>query len=402
MLDLSEIKAIDNHCHPPLHLPPPRTAAELARFFTEATDTETIERHIPHSLFFRRAIVDLSDLLESFASVSGVTKTASLPLDASSALAVEEMLARRAAYSAGEWFKLMVEKANLSALLVDTGYPRRGGWTVEEAQASLNTLPEPVSVHTILRLERLIEDLIVTSANFSQLEEHFRQSLREARSQGVVGLKSIIAYRTGLAVQFEANAVGEAQAGFNRLKSQVAATGQPVRVADKALLDYLLGVALEEAAKVELPVQFHCGFGDRDADLILSNPALLRPVLEEPRWQKAPVVLLHCYPYVREAAYLASVYPQVYMDLSLASPLVFYGGGRALEEALGLAPTTKLLYGSDAWGVPDIIYLGSLHTRHRLGQLLEEWIGRSWITEREAREIADNFFVANARRLYQL
>jgi hypothetical protein len=391
MLDLSEISAIDNHCHLPLKLPPPRTAAELARFFTEATDPETLANHTPHSLFFRRAITDLIGLLN-------VTD----PLPDGPAGKVEEVLARRATYSGEEWFKLVVEKANLRAILFDTGYPRTGSWTVEEAQATLQHLSRPVTAHTILRLERVVEDLVSSSATYSQLEEQFRVTLRQARSKGVVGLKSIIAYRTGLAVELNSGLAEEVQAGFRQLKNEADRTAAPVRVADKALLDHLLTVALEEAAREELPVQFHCGFGDRDADPILSNPALLRPVLEEARFQKAPVVLLHCYPYVQEAAYLASVYPQVYLDLSLASPLVFYGGGAALEDALGLAPTTKILYGSDAWGVPDIIYLGSLHTRQRLGHLLEDWIKRGWLGEQEARQVAEDLLANNARRLYRL
>ena len=32
-------------------------------------------------------------------------------------------------------------------------------------------------------------------------------------------------------------------------------------------------------------------------------------------------MLLHCYPFVGQAAYLAGTYPQVWMDLSLALPL---------------------------------------------------------------------------------
>ncbi len=58
MLDLSGIAAVDNHCHLPLEEPPPRFAANLARYFTEAHDHEVLANHTPHSLFFRRAIRD--------------------------------------------------------------------------------------------------------------------------------------------------------------------------------------------------------------------------------------------------------------------------------------------------------------------------------------------------------
>ena len=43
--------------------------------------------------------------------------------------------------------------------------------------------------------------------------------------------------------------------------------------------------------------------------------------MEDRRLRQVPLVLLHAsYPYTREAGYLASVYPHVYVDLGLAVP----------------------------------------------------------------------------------
>jgi predicted TIM-barrel fold metal-dependent hydrolase len=53
-------------------------------------------------------------------------------------------------------------------------------------------------------------------------------------------------------------------------------------------------------------------FGDKDLQLELANPLHLRAVLEHPNYTQCRVVLLHgSYPFMREASYLASVYPQV-------------------------------------------------------------------------------------------
>jgi predicted TIM-barrel fold metal-dependent hydrolase len=51
------------------------------------------------------------------------------------------------------------------------------------------------------------------------------------------------------------------------------------------------------------------------------------------------------YPYFREAAFLAAVWPQVHLDLSLALPLLGAGAVAPLIEILALAPASKLLYG---------------------------------------------------------
>lgn len=53
-------------------------------------------------------------------------------------------------------------------------------------------------------------------------------------------------------------------------------------------------------------------YGDKDLDLRLANPLHLRTLLEDKRFSRCRVVLLHAsYPFSREASYLASVYHQV-------------------------------------------------------------------------------------------
>ena len=115
MLDISDIAAVDNHCHLPLDEPPPRLqAAGLARFFTEASIPEVLENQTPHSLFFRRAVRDLAAVL-GFSD--GEIE------DGEGNLQTEAILAKRAEYAADDWFRLMLEKANLDALFRGYGLP---------------------------------------------------------------------------------------------------------------------------------------------------------------------------------------------------------------------------------------------------------------------------------------
>jgi predicted TIM-barrel fold metal-dependent hydrolase len=172
----------------------------------------------------------------------------------------------------------------------------------------------------------------------------------------------------------------------------------PGRLTSKPLLDYLLGVAADWCATHGLPLHLHTGFGDRDVDLRLANPLHLRPLLESGRLGGSPLVLLHAsYPYTREAAYLASVYPNLYVDLSLVSPLL---AGPALthvfQDLLGLAPVTRLLYGSDAWGIPDWLWLAARATRRALGDAL------SWLPPAEAEWAARRILHDNAAELYRV
>ena len=116
-----------------------------------------------------------------------------------------------------------------------------------------------------------------------------------------------------------------------------------------------------------LPVQVHCGFGDWDLHLWRADPGYLKPLLE--RFGETTFVLLHCYPFVREAGWLAHVYGNVYFDLSLTIPHVARPV-EALQEALELAPLSKLLYASDAARTPELYLLAATWWRDALASRL--------------------------------
>ena len=175
-----------------------------------------------------------------------------------------------------------------------------------------------------------------------------------------------------------------------------------MRLTEKALIDYLLVHALRVASRREIPVQFHTGFGDPDLDLRLANPLHLRPLLEEKQWNRAPIVVLHAgYPFVKEAGYLASVYPQVHLDFGLAIPFLSTAGMRqTVQQLLELAPYTKVMFSTDAHAIPELYYLGAKWGRESLAQVLENAIQSSDLTPQEAKYAGERILLENARELY--
>lgn len=153
-----------------------------------------------------------------------------------------------------------------------------------------------------------------------------------------------------------------------------------------------------------MPIQFHTGFGEPDLDLRQSNPLHLRLLLEDNSFRNASIVLLHTsYPYTREAGYLASIYPNVYLDFGLAIPYLSVSGMRnTVRQLIELAPITKLMYSSDAYLIPDSYYLGAKWGRKILGQVLDESIEDGDLTIKEAKEIAIAILRGNAAQLYKL
>ena len=371
-MDLTPIPILDHHCHPIRRFSAPLAAEEFCRFFSESTDP-AMPPHIRRTVFYLRMIRDLARTLGC-------------------ADDEQALLELRAATPPEVYAQRLFEAGNFRALLVDTGYGGPDSYDVAAMSALAGCPAAP-----ILRLETLMEQLIATSASFAQVEDALRAELRAARARGIVAFKSITAYRGGLHVA--PRTFDEAAASFPALKVIAQRDGR-VRLADRAVLDYLLRAALEEAAALALPVQFHVAFGDDDADLRTANPLHLRPLLQDPALRDVPFVLLHCYPYVREAGYLASLYAHVYIDVSLTVPLTAHGCAAAFSEALELAPISKLLFATDAHSVPELFFAGALHGRRALAQTLERLVAEDILSAAQADAAAEDIMWRNAAQLY--
>lgn len=373
-MDLSAIAILDHHCHTIGRPGAPLRGDSFRRCFAETTDPR-MAAHIRHTVFYMRMLRDV-------ARVFGCAPSEDALLDLRAQMPPEQYVRR------------LFDTGNFRALLVDTGFGGAGGYATPELSALIERPVAP-----ILRLETRMEQLIVASASLAQAEEALRAEVRAARSQGIVGLKSIAAYRGGLHVA--PRSAAEASAAFMGLK-EIARRDGRVRLSDRAVLDYLLRAALAEAAAQELPVQFHVAFGDDDADLRTANPLQLRALLTDPAFRRVPFVLLHCYPYVREAGYLAALYAHVFIDVSLAVPLTAHGCAAAFAEALELAPVSKLMFATDAHSLPELFFTGALHGRHGLAQTLERLIHDDILSAAQAEDAAEAILWRNAAGLYQI
>jgi predicted TIM-barrel fold metal-dependent hydrolase len=219
----------------------------------------------------------------------------------------------------------------------------------------------------------------------------------------VAGVKSIAAYRVGLALDARRPRDAEVTAAAGRwLADEAGGTGRtggmPPRLADETLHRFFIWCG----AELGLPIQFHVGYGDRDIDLHRCNPLLLTELLRALEPTGAPVLLLHNYPYHREAGYLAQVFPNVYADLGLATHNVGARAPEVLAEALELVPLRKFLFSSDAFGLPELYYLGALLFRRALSRFLQARLDADDISYADAERITRLIGGENAARAYAL
>lgn len=376
-VDLRDVSVVDNHCHGLYHSQDFEDLVSWRRAFTESADPGMPREHVASTAFYRRMIRAISEFLVCEPDE-------------------EAVLAARADIEDRKHAATLLRTANIEALVVDTGYPP------PEEVLSTSDLGELAGcrIGSMPRLEILMETLLNEQASLEETKEALRAELDDVRGRGYVALKSIAAYRTGLDIAEWPEE--EAEVAFGEYKA-ASSDGRP-RLAHKPLLDTLLHVAFEEAARQEVPVQFHVGYGDADTDLRLGNPLHLGPVLQKPEYRSMPVVLLHeCYPYTREGAYLAAVYENAYLDLSYGIPLLGYGEMLAFTRAaFGVAPASKLLYSSDGIGVPELHWISAFDGRRVIGEALGEMVDTGELTLSEAETVGEGVLRSNATRLYQL
>jgi len=376
LLELWEdVRAVDHHCHPLRRWPFRLTALELRSAFTEAIDPAIAEHHVIHSAAYQGALHRIAAELRCDPSESAI-------------------LGRRNAADPASYARQLLGRTATEVMLVDRGFASDDAFTVDEQQQATG-IPQL----EIIRLETLAENLVKTASDPREWFANIRAALRADVARGAVGVKTICAYRASLKLEpVDTDALGVA---FSSLRSHNE-RDEPLRMTGNAICHALVFEAAQECQALDVPLQVHCGFGDPDEDLAEASPLGLRPLLIDSNYRGLRIALLHCYPYHREAAYLCSVFPGVYMDLSLSIPFAALEGGRAMREALGLCPTSKLLYASDATRYPEVYLVAATLHREALADALGELVERRVMSRSAAVEAGRQVLGGNARRLYPL
>jgi uncharacterized protein len=303
-------------------------------------------------------------------------------------------VARRSELGPAEVTKRFLTLAGLSALCVDTGFTPEPLTSPAELGAQAGA-----TAHEIVRLERVAEDVAAAGVTAAAFADAVRSALA-VRTASAVGVKSIAAYRTGLDLNPERPSDAEVRDAAGRWlgSGPGSGPGRPPRLADATLQRFLIWCGVD----LGRPVQVHVGYGDSDVDLHRGNPLLLTPLLRAIQPTGVPVMLLHNYPYHREAGYLAQVFPHVYLDAGLATHNLGTRAPALLAEALELAPFGKFLYSSDAFGLPELHYLGAALFRSALSSFLRTGLDEDLYDERTVVRLARMLGAENARRAYRL
>lgn len=283
----------------------------------------------------------------------------------------------------------LLEDERVVAVLSDEGFPQPP-ISAEDFSATIGS-----KVYRVARLEPWILDH--RGGTFDELVQGVEHEAQKAADDpNCVAYKSIIAYRTGLDV-------GEpsAQAAGQAFDDWRAADWVESREHSKLVRDFCLQRALAVAKANDRPFHIHCGAGDPDIDLQHAGPANLWPLLVSHTDQA--VVLIHSgFPWIADAAYIASVLPHVYLEISELVPWGWSMVEPALELMLGTAPAAKVLHGSDEAGEPEMFWVAAKLVRACLERVLGGFVERDYVTEQQAGSFGHMVLGGNSRRLHGL
>jgi uncharacterized protein len=302
-----------------------------------------------------------------------------------------EYISRRLELGSAEVTRRMLTAARVDAWLVDTGYQS----DAVTSPAELGQL-SGTKAYQITRLESIAEQIARSGAPTGRFADEFTAGVRQAATDSV-GFKSIAAYRCGLRLDPARPQAAELEAAASRWLSRLD-SGEAARVTDEVLIRHGIWAALDTG----LPVQLHTGYGDADSRLHDADPALLHDFLAASQHTGTPVMLLHCYPYHRHAGAMAALFPHVYMDVGEALNHVGARSAAVLAEALELTPFHKMLYSSDAFGLPELHYLGAAGFRRDMDRVTTGFLADGAWSPVDAARVTEMIGAGNAERVYRL
>ena len=379
-IDISSLPLIDNHAHPF-----PSGRAEHTPYERNFTLSRMPLRHesIQNTLIFQMLSLRLRRFL-------GLQENCSIEvLDAERRNRLKE---DRKGYINALW-----KDAGYRGMIADIGSPVTKVLLTKDELAEFDRDMEGFFCQKVNRLEWVAEDVIESGTHsFEEFTRLYKEGVKKRVSdQGLIGLKSIIAYKTGL----EVKVLSEAKF---REQYYLYLSDPKNREYEKSFRDYCFCKGCEVAAELDIPLQIHTALGD-SPDLILHrcNPALLVDAIQA--YPDTKFVLIHAgYPYCEELGFMMCSYENVYGDVSSMVPYASIAGATKIRSIMELAPLNKLMFGTDAGSCPEQFWYGAILFRKYFTDILQELVDKDYVSASFAMETAENVMYKNILRLYKL
>ena len=255
------------------------------------------------------------------------------------------------------WYRSAMERLNISALVrpVHPEYFWREASKADEERSFTRPILriDPLLElwqETCTRRDALAEMTGVYPADAASWRDFITALFDRAAALGNVGIKQLQAYTRSLDF-------------VPRAETEVVFSGALDSTQRRIFQDWVVHECCKQAHVRHWPHQVHVGTHNLEASSPLPLAALAR------RYPDMKVVLLHCWPFLEESAFLVKTLPNVYLDACWQVILNPAFLTQSLETWLGYLPASRMMFSQDATSV-EMAAGSAIMTRRRLGEAL--------------------------------
>jgi predicted TIM-barrel fold metal-dependent hydrolase len=287
------------------------------------------------------------------------------------------------------WYRRAMAKAHFTELIRPVHpefYARKQSAETAEQELSFT--------HTILRIDPLLELWKAQSPRRDALADLTGVEPRDASTW-----RSFITRLFDLAAEHRTTGIKQLQAytrtlAFTpRADAEVKWAGNLAEEEVLVFQDWVMHECCKQAHERNWPHQVHVG----THNLGPSNPLPLEALAR--RYPQMKLVMLHCWPYLREAGYIAKYTSNGYIDtcwVPVLNPQYFQ---EALAGWLNFVPGHKIMCAHDSTSI-EMAVGSSLFTRELLAAALSRYAAPLAKENRNLEQIANNLLNNNAVALY--
>ena len=287
------------------------------------------------------------------------------------------------------WYQSAMNKANFSELIRPV-HPEFYFRTPNKSAADV----ERSFTHTVMRIDPLLDLWTVNCPRRDALAEATRIEPKDPKSwrtfierlfdiaekNGAIGIKQLQAYSRNL--EFKPRADSDVLWSCELKPNEII-----------IFQDWVVNECCKQANERGWPHQVHVG----THNLPDSSPLPLEGLAR--RYPSMKLVMLHCWPYLSEAGWIAKHVPNAFIDtcwMPVLNPTFFR---QAVEEWLTYVPTHKIMCAHDSTSV-EMAVGSSLFTREMLSQALAEHVGTYMIEAPHLGRLAADMLNNNAVSVY--
>jgi hypothetical protein len=254
-----------------------------------------------------------------------------------------------------------------------------------------------IHVKDRVALQRIEHENQRSIYNVKDLVETLKSTIEKYKKEGLIAIKTGLAYERPLC--FENESLAEAEALFNRLFTHPNAS---LSWQDSTLFqDYMMHQLIRASIDFDLPIQIHTGFqSGNDCTIHNSDPTLLINLFR--KYREARFDIFHAsYPFQSELAILAKNFPNVYANLCWMPIISPWIAEQILHEWLEVVPVNKIFAFGGDFTIVEGVYGHAKMTRDIVTRVLTHKVEYNYFSMEKAMKYATMLFHDNAREFYK-